>query len=133
MGLIKSPISLIKFGVKTVTNTAFYGLALYGAINVAFNTYSAVSYLKSLQKPETTQEIVQTENFQAYKQPQNQNNIPNSIDKQVRTMAAEAIIGESIDKKIDQKVEEKLSIYLKKENLLDLLKKNKKYTEYETD
>ncbi|MBW2986679.1 hypothetical protein KY333_04895 [Candidatus Woesearchaeota archaeon] len=131
MGLIKSPISLIKFGVKAVTNTAFYGLALYGAINVSLNTYSAVSYLKSLQKPETKQEIVETTQMNKYKQPQDY--VTDSIDKQIRTAAAEAIMGESIDKKIDQKVEEKLSRYLKKENLLDLLKKDQKYTEYSTD
>jgi len=58
MGLITSPINIAKFGIKAVANTAFYGLALYGAINVAINTYAAVNYIKSFQNPK--QEIVQT-------------------------------------------------------------------------
>jgi len=46
MGFIKTPFDIAKWGIKAVTNTALYGLALYGGINVAVNTYHLVDYLK---------------------------------------------------------------------------------------
>lgn len=116
MGLIKSPISIIKFGVKTVTNTAFYSLAVYGAINVAINTYAAVNYLKSFQNPK--QEIVQSAH--------------ESIDRKVRETTVEAIMGESLDQKIDKKIQETLAKYVQSGQLLDDMKHNEDYIDYST-
>jgi len=117
MGLIKSPISIAKFGIKAVANTAFYGLALYGAINVAINTYSVVNYLKSFKDPK--QEIVQT--------------AQESIDRKVRETTAEAIMGESLDDKIDKKIQETLTRYMQnKQQLLADMKKNEDYIDYST-
>ena len=110
MGFIKTPISIAKFGIKAVTNTAFYGLALYGALNVAINTYSAVKYIKSVQNPK--QEIVQT--------------AQESIERKVRDSTAEAIMGESID----QKIAEQVAKYMENRQLLERLKSNEDYIGY---
>lgn len=104
MGFIKTPIDIAKWGIKAVTNTALYGLALYGGINVAINTYNLVDYLKSL-KPE--QEIRQT------------------VDKKVREYAIESIRGESIDAKVEPEAE---SPYSSERRLLEELKKDKNFT-----
>jgi len=104
MGFIKTPVDIAKWGIKAITNTALYGLAIYGGINVAVNTYNLVDYLKSL-KPE--QEIRQT------------------VDKKVREYAIESIKGDSIDTKVEPKVE---SSYSRERKLLEELKKDRNFT-----
>ena len=107
MGFIKTPIDVAKWGIKAVTNTALYGLAIYGGINVAINTYNLVDYLKSL-KPE--QEIRQT------------------VDTKIREYTIESIkgeSGESIETKVQTKVE---SAYSRERKLLEELKKDENFT-----
>ena len=115
MGLITSPISMAKFGIKAVVNTTFYLLATYGAVNVGVQAYSAINYLKSFNNPK--QEIVQTAH--------------ESIDRKVRETTAEAIIGESLDEKIDKRIQETLTKYMQnKQQLLADMKNNEDYIDY---
>lgn len=119
MSFIKTPFSVAFWGVKVLANTAFYGLALYGAVNVAVNTYSAVTYLRSL-KPE--KEIRQT------------------VETRLREYAIESLKGGSIDEKLlpeqELEIETRYSgknqaaeaKYSREKNLLEELKKNPDFT-----
>lgn len=123
MSFIKTPFSVAFWGVKVLANTAFYGLALYGAANVAVNTYSAVTYLRSL-KPE--KEIRQT------------------VETRLREYAIESLKGSSIDEKLlpeqELEIETRYSgknqaaeikpetKYSREKNLLEELKKNPDFT-----
>lgn len=112
MSFIKTPFSVAVWGIKVLANTAFYGLAAYGAINVAINTYNVVSYLKSL-KPET--EIRQT------------------VETKLKEYAIESLKGDSIDTVVEPRTVPVAEArpetkYSKEKRLLEELKKDPDFT-----